>query len=110
MAFLHRLNTLGLGSFRAPMRCPRRLWGRLLRDLRSRGLGVRESGAFLLGTHVGCIRRVRDYMLYDDVDPDSLVGMIDLDGSRMDLVFRSSPTCTLIRSDTVRARSTRRTR
>jgi proteasome lid subunit RPN8/RPN11 len=49
------------------------LWYRLHRQLRSRGEGVRESGAFLLGRRGrGGIDRVRRFACYDDLDPASL--------------------------------------
>lgn len=44
------------------------LWSRLVRDLRRRGRGERESGAFLLGLEGGPIERVTSYLCYDDVD------------------------------------------
>jgi proteasome lid subunit RPN8/RPN11 len=62
--------------------CSWLLWMRLLRDLRSRGHGRRESGAFLLGIREAESRcRVVDYLLYDDVDPHALdTGIVRLDG------------------------------
>jgi proteasome lid subunit RPN8/RPN11 len=63
--------------------CSRLTWRRLLRDLRDRGNGVRESGAFLLGHEdKRGRRRITDYLLYDDLDPHALdTGIIHLDGS-----------------------------
>src|SRR6266404_8581 len=53
--------------------CSWLLWMRLLRNLRSRGNGTRESGAFLLGHREDANRcRVVDYLLYDDIDPHAL--------------------------------------
>ena len=48
------------------------LWSRLLGDLRRRGAGRRESGAFLLGRSDGPRGRITTYLCYDDLDPDSL--------------------------------------
>ena len=48
------------------------LWARLLADLRCRGEGIRESGAFLLGYSDGFRGRVTTYVCYDDLDPDAL--------------------------------------
>ncbi len=48
------------------------LWARLLDQLRERGQGVRESGAFLLGAPEERVRRVSGYALYDDLDPTAL--------------------------------------
>jgi hypothetical protein len=62
--------------------CSWLLWRRLLKDLRSRGRGTRESGAFLLGHREATNRcRVVDYLLYDDIDPHALdTGIVRLDG------------------------------
>ena len=48
------------------------LWARLLTDLRRRGDGRRESGAFLLGHSDGARGRITTYVCYDDLDPDAL--------------------------------------
>lgn len=67
---------------RHELSCSWRVWRALLRDLRARGRGTRESGAFLIGrTHADGKRRIVDYMLYDDLDPHALdTGIIHLDG------------------------------
>ena len=69
------------------MRCRRGLWRSLLRDLHRRGREVKESGAFLLGRDSNGARRIEDYLLFDDIDPSSLTGGIDFDGSKMDVVW-----------------------
>ena len=46
------------------------LWASLTRQLRRRGYGERESGAFLLG-RLGS-KRVSKYICYDDLDPSAL--------------------------------------
>lgn len=57
------------------------LWRRLVRDLRERGRGEHESGAFLLGRQRLKVRRILDFVLYDDLDPNSLdTGIVRLDG------------------------------
>jgi hypothetical protein len=68
---------------RHELSCSWRLWRRLLPDLRARGRGVRESGAFLLGqVDNRGRRRIVDYLLYDDLDPHALdTGIIHLNGS-----------------------------
>jgi proteasome lid subunit RPN8/RPN11 len=71
---------------RAPqheLSCSWLVWRRLLHDLRARGRGIRESGAFLLGRmDKGGRRRIVDYLLYDDLDPHALdTGIVHLDGS-----------------------------
>ena len=68
---------------RHELSCPWPVWRRLLRDLRERGRGVRESGAFLLGrADKRGRRRIVDYVLYDDLDPHALdIGIVHLDGT-----------------------------
>ncbi len=61
--------------------CAPAVWRRLLRDLRARGQGVRESGAFLLGTRNAELVEIVDFVLYDDLDPHVLdTGIIHFDG------------------------------
>jgi proteasome lid subunit RPN8/RPN11 len=47
------------------------LWASVIGDLRRRGGGVRESGAFLLGRDDSDPARVNSYICYDEVDPDA---------------------------------------
>lgn len=47
------------------------LWAIVIFDLRRRGGGLRESGAFLLGREDRDPARVTSYVCYDDVDPDA---------------------------------------
>src|SRR6266853_5082256 len=59
---------------------PRYLWGKLIKELRRRGKGVRESGAFLLGDVGGC--KIRQFIAYDDLDPSALTsGIIVFQGA-----------------------------
>lgn len=51
------------------IRVPVLLWMRLVRQLRRRGGGRNESGAFLLGRQHGSVARVTAYICYDDLDP-----------------------------------------
>lgn len=61
--------------------CAAPTWRRLLRGLRARGQGVRESGAFLLGTREHDLVEIVDFILYDDLDPHVLdSGIIRFDG------------------------------
>jgi proteasome lid subunit RPN8/RPN11 len=57
------------------------LWEILLDTLRERGGGIRESGAFVLGTANG-VQRVADRIVpYDDLDPHCLNrGYVHFDG------------------------------
>lgn len=52
------------------LRIPWLLWFRLIRELRRRGRGHRESGAFLLGGNG--VRKVTQFICYDDLDPTAL--------------------------------------
>jgi proteasome lid subunit RPN8/RPN11 len=54
------------------LRVPVLLWFNLIRDLYRRGGGRRESGAFLLGKRRHGRDVVKQYICYDDVDPDAL--------------------------------------
>lgn len=61
--------------------CPAPLWRALLEELRRRGQGRAESGAFLLGRTLGNRRLVESIAYYDDLDPDSLsTGIVVFDG------------------------------
>lgn len=51
---------------------PEPVWADLIEDLRRRGGGIREAGAFLLGELNGGTRRVRTWIPYDDLDADAL--------------------------------------
>ena len=51
------------------IRIPVWLWAAVIFDLRKRGAGRRESGAFLLGNQRGISGRVTSYLCYDDIDP-----------------------------------------
>ena len=58
------------------------LWRRLLASLRQRGGdGQGESGAFLLGQRNDGRARIKQFVLYDDLDPNSLkTGIVRFDG------------------------------
>jgi len=53
----------------SPIRLPVWLWGRVIFDLRRKGQGRRESGAFLLGRQAAASRCVTAYLPYDAIDP-----------------------------------------
>jgi len=59
----------------------------MLRALRERGQGRRESGGFLLGRTVDGQRFVTDFIAYDDIDPNALQGIIVFDASKMDALW-----------------------
>lgn len=57
------------------------MWRQLLSELRRRGAGESESGAFLLGDLAGSRRRISRVVYYDDLDPHSLdTGIVVFDG------------------------------
>ncbi len=57
----------------------RKLWLKLLRQLKKRGKGTRESGAFLLGKNDSKI--ITEFICYDDLDPLCLTGQIEFSSS-----------------------------
>lgn len=50
---------------------PARLYEQLIHELAASGRGVKESGAFLLGTNDGRIRKVSSYLMYETIAPVS---------------------------------------
>jgi proteasome lid subunit RPN8/RPN11 len=63
-----------------PLSMPRLLWRDLIADLRARGAGRRESGAFLLASPAS--DRIAAHVCYDDLDPSALdTGIIVFHGS-----------------------------
>lgn len=62
--------------------CPSKIWGDGLTELRRRGQGRRESGAFLLGIRNGKLRSIYCFVFYDDLDPLCLdSGIVVFDGA-----------------------------
>jgi proteasome lid subunit RPN8/RPN11 len=73
-----------LWSPRHELACGMFVWNHLLRRLRERGDGRRESGAFLLGSIDDEARVITDFILYDDIDPHALdKGYVHLNGASM---------------------------
>ena len=52
--------------------CSKNLWNAGLSEIKCRGAGRRESGAFLLGKESHGIRRIQRFLYYDDLDPHCL--------------------------------------
>jgi len=50
---------------------PPQIWRELLNDLRRRGHGERESGAFLLGCQENDVRHVGSWICYEDLDSNA---------------------------------------
>lgn len=67
---------------RHELSCSAGRWKRLVARLSERGGGRAESGAFLLGRRDADGRaRILDFVLYDDLDPNSLnTGIVRFDG------------------------------
>lgn len=53
------------------LRVPVLLWARVISQLKRRGRGKRESGAFLLGPQDDAAGMVTVFVCYDDLDPDA---------------------------------------
>ena len=61
--------------------CSQSVWQQGILELRHRGYGCRESGAFLLGLIDSGRRRIIKFLYYDDLDPHCLdKGFVDFDG------------------------------
>ena len=68
--------------------CDRKTWLAGVSELRRRTGKVRESGAFLLGKK-GDIRRIEEFVFYDDIDPKALdTGIILFNGRRLSQLWR----------------------
>ncbi|RKE83272.1 hypothetical protein [Rhizobium sp. AG855] len=64
------------------------LWWGLFSQLRRRGRGCGESGAFILGRRDGAKLRASRILYYDDIDPNALkTGIVRLSGSAMSAVW-----------------------
>jgi hypothetical protein len=71
-----------------PIRCSLWRWWRLISELRRRGGGVRESGAFLLGREGQRSRWVTSVCFYDDIDAHALTaGYVRLSGAAVNQVW-----------------------
>ncbi|MGD0021269.1 MAG: hypothetical protein ABSC54_03100 [Smithellaceae bacterium] len=53
------------------IRVPILLWALMVLELRQRGAGKGESGAFLLGRRQGFSAQATNYICYDDLDPQA---------------------------------------
>jgi hypothetical protein len=58
-------------------------------ELRRRAAGRQESGAFLVGTQRGRVRRIEEFLFYDDVDPTCFArGIVEFDGRKLGVVWQ----------------------
>jgi hypothetical protein len=77
-----------MAGLKRTLQVPILIWWRLLRGLKARGSGQRESGAFLLGVEATTSARVTAVIFYDDIDPHALdTGIIRLSGRAMNQVW-----------------------
>lgn len=64
-------------------------WWRITSELRRRGAGVRESGAFLLGHRKQRKNVIQQAVFYDDIDPNALnTGIVHLSGPALSRVWK----------------------
>ncbi len=81
MSFSILTTTRRLLSPQHELSCSWWVWRRLMTDLRVRGGGMHESGAFLLGSRHRTGAHIADFILYDDLDLRCLdSGIVRLDG------------------------------
>ncbi len=64
------------------------LWLKLIKELKKRGKGKRESGAFLLGVEGS--QTVIEFVCYDDLDPNCLTGRIEFSASGFNKLWQYS--------------------
>lgn len=63
--------------------CGAGVWRAGVAELRRRAGGRRESGAFLLGSSCK-VRRIEEFVFYDDIDPNALrANIVIIDGRRL---------------------------
>ena len=63
--------------------CSAQVWRAGVAELRRRAGDRRESGAFLLGS-TDKVRRIEEFVFYDDIDPNALrTGIVIIDGRRL---------------------------
>jgi proteasome lid subunit RPN8/RPN11 len=65
---------LATESSQKPIVIPVWLWRRVILQLRRRGGGHSESGAFLLAEQAAATDRVKSFVCYDDLDPNAYDG------------------------------------
>lgn len=69
--------------------CSAQVWHRGVDELRRRAGGQQESGAFLLGSVGRRVRRIEEFLFYDDVDPTCFAnGIVELDGGTLGTVWQ----------------------
>jgi len=72
MNFSIRAIIQGLVAPNHILTCSKILWNSGLYEIKRRGNGQRESGAFLLGNEKNGVRQIRRFIYYNDLDPHCL--------------------------------------
>jgi hypothetical protein len=87
-SFLSRLFGWLLGR-KPRIVCDPQIWVAGVRELRKRTLnGRRESGAFLLGCDQGGLKRIIEFVFYDDIDPRALdTGIVKFAGNKLPMLW-----------------------
>src|SRR2546430_11791246 len=89
MSFSIRTTIRGLVAPEHHLSCSSKVWRAGLIELKRRGDGCRESGAFLLGKNYGQRREISDFAFYDDFDPHCLdTGIVVFDGAFYGLLWQ----------------------
>jgi proteasome lid subunit RPN8/RPN11 len=74
----------------ARLRCSRKTWNRCLKELRAKGDGRRESGAFLLGIRHQTYSEIIQPIYYEDLEPESLsTGIVTMTGHGYGALWRT---------------------
>jgi hypothetical protein len=69
--------------------CAASVWGEGVDELRRRAGGWQEAGAFLLGRDVEGLRRIEQFLFYDDVDPNCFKnGIVEFNGALLGVVWK----------------------
>lgn len=71
-----------------PVQISATLWQTITGELAARGHGSRESGAFLLAEPGHTVRRVSEFIPFDDLDPKALNGAIAIDAPAFSKLWR----------------------
>ena len=89
VSLLRTLLRLAFG--RAPkLVCSPQLWNEGVNELRRRTRDRQESGAFLLGVTSRGVRTIKQFLYYDDIDPECFEnGIVEFDGTRFGQVWEA---------------------
>ena len=88
MGFLLRTLLRAASGYPPKLVCSGQVWNEGVDELRRRAAGRSESGGFLLGRVRGSVRRIEQFLFYDDVDPDCFSnGFVEFDGSKFGAVW-----------------------